>query len=392
VRLLLQFTLASFCAIPHCFAVGTPLAKGFEHFYNLEYDQSIREFSDLVSKQPDNPNYHNHLAQAILYQQMFRAGALESELVSGTNPFIRREKINASPEAVAQFDQHINKAMSLSQERIRQNAKDTAAMYSLGVSHGLRANYNFLIRKAWMDALKDATAARKLHNGVIELDPTFIDARLVQGVHDYVVGSLPWHWKMLGFVAGYRGDREEGMKTLRLVAEKGNLNQHDAQVLLAAIYRREKRPKEALPLLNRLIGSFPRNYLFRLETVQMYADAGDKANAVAALDKIERMKRAGAAGWGTLPLEKIFYYRGNLLFWYNDLDGAVDQLLKATAKSTELDSHTALMAWLRLGQTQDMKGRRSEAMSAYKRAIEVAPQSDVAKESRQYLSSPYKRS
>jgi hypothetical protein len=57
------------------------------------------------------------------------------------------------------------------------------------------------------------------------------------------------------------------MKTLRLVADKGNINQYDAQVLLAAIYRREKRPKEALPLLNGLIARFPRNYLFRLETV-----------------------------------------------------------------------------------------------------------------------------
>jgi hypothetical protein len=50
------------------------------------------------------------------------------------------------------------------------------------------------------------------------------------------------------------------------------------------------------------------------------------------------------------------------------------------------------MAWLRLGQASDMKGQRNDAMDAYKKAIAVAPQSDVARESRQYLSSPYKRS
>jgi tetratricopeptide (TPR) repeat protein len=373
------------------YAVDAQMSKGFEHFYNLEYDQAISEFRALIAKQPDNPNYHNHLAQAILYREMFRAGALESELVSGTNPFIRRDKVNTSPEAAAQFDQEIATSMSLSQAVIAKNANDVPALYSLGVAHGLRANYNFLVRKAWMDSLKDATAARKAHNRVIELDPNYVDARLVQGVHDYVVGSLPWHWKMLGFIAGYRGDREEGMKTLRVVAEKGNLNQYDAQVLLAAIYRREKRPKEALPLLNGLTARFPRNYLFRLETVQMYSDAGDKSNALAALDKIEQMKRSGAQGWATLSLEKIYYYRGNLLFWYRDFDAAVDQLRKAT-KAADLDAHTALMAWLRLGQASDMKGRRSEAMEAYKKAISVAPQSDVAKESRAYLSSPYKRS
>ena len=79
------------------FAVDAQMLKGFEHFYNLDYDQAIAEFRALVAKQPDNPNYHNHLAQAILYREMFRAGALESELVSGTNPFIRRDMVNASP-------------------------------------------------------------------------------------------------------------------------------------------------------------------------------------------------------------------------------------------------------------------------------------------------------
>jgi tetratricopeptide (TPR) repeat protein len=372
--------------------VEAQMTKGFEHFYNLEYDQAIAEFRALVAKQPDNAHYHNHLAQAILYREMFRAGALESELVSGTNPFIRRDKVNASPEAAAQFDQEINKSMSLSQAAIAQNANDTAALYALGVAHGLRANYNFLVRKAWMDSLKDATAARKAHNKVVELDPKYIDARLVQGVHDYIVGSLPWHWKMLGFLAGIRGDREQGMKTLQIVGQQGNLNQYDAQVLLAAIYRREKRPKEALPLLNGLIARFPRNYLFRLETVQMYSDAGDKTNALAALDKIEQMKRSGAQAWPTLSLEKIYYYRGNLLFWYKDVDAALDQLRKATAKASDLDAHTALMAWLRLGQASDLKGQRTQAMEAYKKAIAVAPQSDIAKESRRYLSSPYQRS
>src|SRR5262245_56005952 len=90
------------------FAIDAPMAKGFEHFYNLEYDQAIREFRDLISKQPDNANYHNHYAQAVLYREMFLAGALESELVSGTNPFIRRDKVNASAAATEQFDGAIN--------------------------------------------------------------------------------------------------------------------------------------------------------------------------------------------------------------------------------------------------------------------------------------------
>lgn len=364
--------------------------KGFDHFYNLEYDQALSEFQKLATADPGNPNFQNHVAQVVLYREMLRGGALESELVSGTNPFIKREKLAASEEAQKQFDQYINRAMELANARVAKDPKDLLALYSLGVSYGLRANYNFLVKKAWMDSLKDATQARKAHNHVAELDPNFVDARLVQGLHDYILGSLPFHIKILGFLAGFHGDRDSGLQSLRLVAQKGKINEYDAQVLLAVIYRREKKPEEALALLNGLINRFPRNYLFRLETVQMYSDLGDKGKALEALDKIEQLKRSGSAGYSSMPIEKVYFYRGNLLFWYKDFDRALDQMKRATNGAANLDAHTAVLAWMRLGQINDLIGQRKDAVNAYQKAIQVAPQSDVAKESRSYLSSPYR--
>jgi tetratricopeptide (TPR) repeat protein len=366
-------------------------AKGFDHFYNLEYDQSIAEFRRLIGTEPANPSFHNHLAQAVLYREMFRGGALESELVSGNNPFLRREKLTTSPESEREFDTSLNKAMQIAEARIAKDPNDSFALYTQGVSYGLRANFNFLVRKAWMDALKDATAARKAHNRVVELNPDFTDARLITGVHDYVIGSLPFHMKILGFIAGFQGDRESGIKTLQLVAEKGQANRYDAQVLLAAIYRREKKSELALPLLNSVIAKFPRNFLFRLETVQMHSDLGQKDQALAELAKIEELKRAGTAGFSALPMEKIHYYRGNLLFWYRDFDYALTEMKKATGIPGSLDPHTSLLAWMRLGQINDMKGLRNEAVIAYKKAIAIAPDSDIGKESKGYLSSRYRR-
>jgi hypothetical protein len=115
---------------------------------------------------------------------MYRSGALESELVTGGNAFLRREKVDPGPEDQKRFDDAIGTAMKLAEAARERNPNDTTVLYSLGVSYGLRANYGFLVRKAWRDALKDVTTARKLHNRAVELDPTFHDARLVQGVHD----------------------------------------------------------------------------------------------------------------------------------------------------------------------------------------------------------------
>ena len=132
-----------------------------------------------------------------------------------------------------------------------------------------------------MDSLRDATTARQLHNKVTELEPANIDARLVQGLTTMWSASLPWHIRMVGFLAGFSGDKERGIRTLEDVARRGKLNDVDAEVLLCAIYRRERSLKKAVPLLQDLIPRFPRNFLFRFELSQMYADLGDSASCPA---------------------------------------------------------------------------------------------------------------
>jgi hypothetical protein len=359
------------------------VARGYQHFYNLQYDDSVADFKRQVQLAPDDAGGYNHLAQAILYRDMFRAGALESELVTGNNPFLRRSKVDASPEDVRAFDQAINRALELSQARLRRNARDTGALYAMGVSYGLRANYNFLVRKAWRDSLRDATAARRCHAEVTRIDPSNIDARMVQGLHDYIVGSLPLHWRMLGFLIGFHGNKEEGIRAVELVASRGRVNRLDARILLCAIYRREKQPARAVPLLEELSRAFPQNYLFSMELAQMYGDLGQKGKA---LDVLEGLKSRHGPG-----LERICFAEGNIQFWYNDLDAALQNLRRAVAGATLLDLNTGVLAWMRLGQVYDLKGQRPLAIDAYRHAIEFAPDSDAARESSGYLAAPYRR-
>src|SRR5882672_7965439 len=79
------------------YAQAPTLSPGYEHFYNLEYDQAIADFTAITDQNPSEPSAWNHLAQAILFRAMYRSGALESEMVSGSNPFLRRAKVQISP-------------------------------------------------------------------------------------------------------------------------------------------------------------------------------------------------------------------------------------------------------------------------------------------------------
>ena len=286
-------------------ADDTLVSKGFNHFYNLEFDQAIAEFHAAADREPDDPNRWNHLAQATLYRAMYRSGELESQLVSGSNPFLRREKVNLTPDEDKTFHEAIDRALAISRSRLRQNYNDARALYSLGIAYGLRANYNFSVRKAWLDALRDASDARKAHLRACRLEPGNIDARLIPALFDYVTGSLPIGYRILSFLGGYRGDRERGIRELETVAREGESNRVDAQVLLAAVYRRERRAQEAIPLLQNLIREFPRSYLLSFEIVQMYGDLGDKPAALEQLQKIRRLQRQGAPGFAQLESEKI---------------------------------------------------------------------------------------
>ncbi len=367
------------------------ISKGFDHFYNLEYEPAIAEFAREIKQHPNDPFSYTHLAEALLYREMFNAGALESELVSGNNFFLAKAKIIPAEAEQKRFDEAIAKAISLSESRLATNSQDTEALYALGVAHGLRANYNFLIRKLWRDSLKEFTQSRKLHQQALQIKPDFVDAMMVGGVHDYIVGSLPFSWKLLGFLIGFRGDRDGGLRTVERVAAEGQRARVEAMVLLAVAYRRERHAEKAVPLLNKLIEMFPRHYLYRLEMVQMYADLGKRDEALVVLKTMEDLRTAGATGYKNLPGGKIYYSRGNLLFWYREYSGALPDLQRVTAAGAEAGINTLMNAWLRMGQCYDMLGRRQEALRAYRQAIDGAPDSDAAREARRYLSSPYRR-
>ena len=365
--------------------------EGFNHFYNLEYDEAIATFEKAIAQNPAIPDLHNHLAQTLIFREMYRDGALESELVSGNNSFLRRPKLNPSPEVEKRILDEIAKAMEICDARLKTSPNDTAAMYAQGISYGLRSNYFWVVKKAWHDSLKDATAARKLHNRISALEPNNVDARLVQGLHDYIVGSLPWHWKTLGFLIGIHGDKEKGIQTVKEVARNGKLNHVDAEIFLCVLYRRENQPKEAVPLVKDLIRRYPRNFLLRLELAQMYSMGGDGKSGLETLEEVARLKQDHAPGFDRLPWEKVYFHQGSIQFWYNDLDHSLENLKKVTAHADEVDLNTGVMAYLRTGQIYDMQHRRAEALEAYKKAIAYAPQADAAGEARKYLSVRYRR-
>lgn len=373
------------------FAAIPPQTEGFKAFYNLDYDRAISIFGQTAEREPRNPEAWNHLAQAILYRAFYRSGSLESDLVGKSNAFLSRPRAQMGAEDEKRFLEAIGRSLSLCEGLLKEDGADKQALYTSGVAYAHRAQFNFLVRKAWFDALRDGTRSRKQHARLRQLDPGNPDALLITGMHEYVTGSLPGWVKAFAFLAGFRGDRETGIRMLEQAARQGVKTAVEARVLLAVVYARESAPAKAVPLLAELVEAFPRNYLYRSEHLLLLASSKSREEALKGLREMEESHRRGGEETRLMPAEKLAALRGAVHFrlenWKESM-AAFEEL--AQPKQDEWAALRA-RAYLYTGQIFDVEGQREKALARYREAIRLAPESDTAKAAKGRLGKPYRK-
>jgi hypothetical protein len=274
-----------------------PGASAFNHFYNLEYEVATQEFRDFTVSHPQSIEGWNYLGQAIFYSALFDCGMMGSDLMMSNDSLLHAPKVVLTPEHDAELQSAMKEAQDLAEARLKANPQDTEALYELGVTDGLRANYEMLAKHAWMAGFKAANESRKLHEKVLKLDPNNYDARLIPGTHQYMVGTLPLFVRLAARAAGVTGSRVEGLKMVEATAAHGEMARLDAQILLAVLYRREHRSADGIPILTQVSQTYPRNFIFRIELAKLYADTGDRGRATAAVEEINRLIAQGAPGY-----------------------------------------------------------------------------------------------
>jgi tetratricopeptide (TPR) repeat protein len=370
----------------YLFRPADPLnAQAFEHFYNMDYERSIQEFNQILQRHPDNPDAINHLLNAVLFHELYRIGALNAGEYANDS-FLNSSHRPADPHTCEQIKALVQKALAIEEKRLTANSKDVAAIYARGVTRAQFATYTALIEHAWFSALRNAVSARHDHERVLELDPHNLDAKLIVGAHNYVVGSLPWGVKTASSMVGLGGSKEKGLEYLHETAAGKSETTIDAKIVLVVFLRRERRFDEALQILRSLEPQYQHNVLFAVEVGNLLRAKGQNEQAEAVYRHVWQDGRNGK--YAGLNYEIAAVALGDLMRGqknYTAAAAAYEQVGELPKPDPEASQRAALGA----GEMYDLIHKRELAIKKYQAVIAVDSGSHFAETARKRIKDPY---
>jgi tetratricopeptide (TPR) repeat protein len=374
-------------ATPSATSDHDPLvAIAFDHFYNMDYDRAIAEFEKVLEHYPNDPAAVNHLLSTVLLRELYRMGAMNSGEYTNDS-FIGEAHRPADPKAKAQIKQLVARAEALEEHELKTNSNDVHALYARGVTRAQFAVYTALVERAWFSALRNAVGARRDHERVLQLDPSYVDAKLVVGTHYYVMGSLSWSVKAAVALVGLSGSKEKGLEYLRQVADSKGENSVDAKVVLSLFLRREHRYDEAHELMHELAERYPRNYLFPVEEANLLRASGHTSEAEAAYRKVWQNGREGK--YDKLHYEVAAWGLGELLRSQKEYSRAA-AAYELIGEAADPDPETLQKANLASGEMYDLLQKRDLAMKKYQTVLVENASTPPAEQARKLIKQAYR--
>ena len=117
---------------------NNPIAKrAFDDFYNQDYDRAIRGFETLAREHPDDPFATNYLLSAVLFKELYRIGALETESYANDSFMDRKASRTLDPAARARILELDRRAEAQANRLLAQNPDDVDALYARGAARAL---------------------------------------------------------------------------------------------------------------------------------------------------------------------------------------------------------------------------------------------------------------
>jgi tetratricopeptide (TPR) repeat protein len=358
--------------------------------YNIDYAGAREKYEEIRKRYPQHPAGDLYLATLIWLEHLYKSRRLQTSLYKDDSSFYAgAEKAREESEGDAvdpavdrAFRDRMASAKTKALALVSRNKNDPDALFYLGSYYGVMAGYEASVARKFFGAMRNGSRCVDAHQKVLKLKPDYYDAYLSVGMYDYIVGSLPFAYKAIAAIAGFRGNRQRGIERLQTVVEKSSDSADDARVLLLAVFQNEKRYEDSLAILDHLSGKYPRSYLVKLEKASTLVTLKRSEDAYQAFEDL--LKDPGAAPAADL----INYQYAEALALNKEYRRAAEHFL-AVPKSTGADANLATVALLRAAQVYDLGGQRDEAISNYKTVLSRPNVYDTRVQAERGLKEPF---
>lgn len=361
--------------------------QAFDCFYIMDYKCSISRFETIRSQHANNPIATDYLLYANLFSELFRLDLLDTTFYANDGFLTGKHTIVEDPQMRDHITQLTNDAVDEANRELKENPNDVNALFARGWAKSLDAVYLGMVERSFSAALKLASQAHSDHAKVLQLNPDYVDAKLVTGDYEYVIGALSLPFKILVGFAGIHGSKATGMEMLRDAGSRGVITSVEARICMMLFLRREGKYQEAEQISEGLVKEYPRDFLFRLEVANLTKDAGQGLKAISSYrDVIELSKKPGY--FPSSHLELVYFGLGDTLRGqklYADSVEAFDSAAYQQTTSPELKRRALLAA----GQIYDLMHDHDKARQQYQAVIDAGSDTTQADQARKFIRTAY---
>ena len=274
----LWLLLSGMCGVGNAMAQPSPDEqdraygrRGLDLMMDGDLEGAIAVFKEIQKKDPQSPVGYLLEADAAWWRIYYStANLVDPDVFAATD-------LPSTPYD-AHFEDLLNITIAKSEARIKSSREVARSYLYQGMAYALRARLAGLRDKD----LPTARAGKKMRTlllKALELDPGLTDAYLGVGIYNYFVDTLSAIVKILRWFIGLPGgSREEGLKQMRLVVEKGDLARAEAKFYLAKDYSRENERQydRSMQLFQELEREYPRNPLWPMLIASLHCRMGHR--------------------------------------------------------------------------------------------------------------------
>jgi tetratricopeptide (TPR) repeat protein len=319
--------------------------RGVNLIYDLEMARASTVFDTVIALAPGDPR--GYFFKSMVY---FWTYTLQN-----------------NEEKYTQFMAMSDTVLEICEQLVEQNEDDATARFYLGGIRGYRGMAE-QVHGSLLNAVLEGRKGYFELEEAVRLQPGMYDAHMGFGLFRYLVAKVPSSLAWVARLAGFDGDLEGGLQSLRLAATKGIYTRSEATFFLAQFMFNEHKREQAFELIRELIQRHPDNTLFLVLYSSWQLRDGNHDEALAAINKASAVNARKAIKYGE---EFIHSTRASIAYARNDFATARREYDNFMAKMTQR-SMVPNWTYYRIAVTREVTGDRAGAIAICKMMKEVS--------------------